>query len=92
MVVEKICGASAERGDPLGTVAAYGRQVAEGARGMAVADQGAAKAAEAAEQGAESTVDITAARGRASYIGEAARGVTDPGALVMDWFFAELRG
>ncbi|WP_182357185.1 dihydroxyacetone kinase subunit DhaL [Tomitella gaofuii] len=46
-------------------------------------------AAEAAAQGAESTEGITARRGRASYIGEAARGVIDPGALVMAWLFEE---
>jgi dihydroxyacetone kinase len=44
-------------------------------------------AADAAKTGAESTKDITANRGRASYVGEAARGVVDPGALVMAWFF-----
>ncbi|MDI6627095.1 MAG: dihydroxyacetone kinase subunit DhaL [Rhodococcus sp. (in: high G+C Gram-positive bacteria)] len=45
------------------------------------------QAADAAKAGAESTKDITANRGRASYVGEAARGVVDPGALVMAWFF-----
>ncbi|MFI8568591.1 dihydroxyacetone kinase family protein [Rhodococcus sp. NPDC078407] len=45
------------------------------------------QAADAAKTGAESTKDITANRGRASYVGEAARGVVDPGALVMAWFF-----
>ncbi|WP_415972482.1 dihydroxyacetone kinase subunit DhaL [Rhodococcus sp. 077-4] len=44
-------------------------------------------AADAAKTGAESTEDMTANRGRASYVGEAARGVVDPGALVMAWFF-----
>ncbi|SED28010.1 dihydroxyacetone kinase subunit DhaL [Rhodococcus koreensis] len=48
-----------------------------------------AEAADAAGHGAEATVGITARRGRASYIGEAARGVVDPGALVLSWFFAE---
>ncbi|OZC48849.1 dihydroxyacetone kinase [Rhodococcus sp. WWJCD1] len=45
------------------------------------------QAADAAKTGAESTKDMTANRGRASYVGEAARGVVDPGALVMAWFF-----
>ncbi|MFE5706965.1 dihydroxyacetone kinase subunit DhaL, partial [Rhodococcus koreensis] len=48
-----------------------------------------AEAADAAGHGAEATAGITARRGRASYIGEAARGVVDPGALVLSWFFAE---
>ncbi|MBY6706376.1 dihydroxyacetone kinase subunit L [Rhodococcus sp. BP-241] len=47
-----------------------------------------AAAAEAATRGAESTTDTVAQRGRASYIGDAARGVIDPGALVVSWFFA----
>ena len=49
-------------------------------------------AADAAKTGAESTKDITANRGRASYVGEAARGVVDPGALVMAWFFEAAAG
>ncbi|SNS55541.1 dihydroxyacetone kinase family protein [Rhodococcoides kyotonense] len=44
-------------------------------------------AADAAAAGAESTKEITANRGRASYVGDAARGVVDPGALVIAWFF-----
>jgi dihydroxyacetone kinase len=40
-------------------------------------------AAQAAAQGARSTTDITARRGRATYVGEAARGVIDPGAVAM---------
>ncbi|WP_207890794.1 dihydroxyacetone kinase family protein [Rhodococcus sp. Eu-32] len=49
--------------------------------------EGLRAAAEAAAQGAESTEEITASRGRASYVGDAARGVVDPGALVIAWFF-----
>ncbi|MEH3156129.1 MAG: dihydroxyacetone kinase family protein [Gordonia paraffinivorans] len=44
--------------------------------------------AAAAADGAESTRDLVAARGRASYVGDRARGVVDPGALVVAWFFA----
>ncbi|MGU3291712.1 dihydroxyacetone kinase family protein [Williamsia sp. M5A3_1d] len=44
-----------------------------------------AEAAEAAEAGAESTRDLVAARGRARYVGDRARGVIDPGALVVSW-------
>lgn len=39
--------------------------------------------AAAAVEGAESTRDIVARRGRASYVGEAARGVLDPGAAAL---------
>lgn len=44
--------------------------------------------ATAAADGAESTRDLVASRGRASYVGDRARGVVDPGALVVAWFFA----
>lgn len=41
-----------------------------------------------AADGAESTRDTTASKGRASYVGENARGVVDPGALVVSWLYA----
>jgi dihydroxyacetone kinase-like protein len=44
-------------------------------------------AAEAAEAGAASTEAMVARRGRASYVGEVARGVLDPGALAVALFF-----
>ncbi|GAA2062769.1 hypothetical protein GCM10009722_24500 [Williamsia deligens] len=44
--------------------------------------------ATAAADGAESTRELVASRGRASYVGDRARGVVDPGALVVAWFFA----
>ncbi|MFC8932374.1 dihydroxyacetone kinase subunit DhaL [Rhodococcus sp. NPDC057135] len=45
-------------------------------------------AATAAKVGAESTRDMLARRGRASYVGEHARGVEDPGASAIAMFFA----
>jgi dihydroxyacetone kinase-like protein len=45
-------------------------------------------AAAAAHAGAESTRDLLASRGRASYVGEVARGVLDPGAVAVALFFA----
>ena len=42
----------------------------------------------AAQEGAESTRDLLASRGRASYVGEVARGVLDPGAVTVALFFA----
>jgi dihydroxyacetone kinase len=48
-------------------------------------------AAEAAKCGAEATTSMTPRRGRASYLGERARGVLDPGALVVAWLFAAAR-
>ena len=46
-----------------------------------------AAAATAARTGAQSTGELIAARGRASYVGELARGVLDPGAVVIALFF-----
>ncbi len=48
---------------------------------------GLAAAATAARAGADATTDLVARRGRASYVGEAARGVCDPGALTVALFF-----
>ena len=45
-------------------------------------------AAAAARAGAQSTRDLIASRGRASYVGEVARGVLDPGAVTVALFFA----
>ncbi|NLE82262.1 MAG: dihydroxyacetone kinase subunit L [Rhodococcus sp.] len=50
------------------------------------------QAAVAAADGAEATRESTAKRGRASYVGEASRGVVDPGALVLAWFFESAVG
>ncbi|GAC46776.1 dihydroxyacetone kinase family protein [Gordonia aichiensis] len=52
-------------------------------------DNGASLAdvARAAADGAESTRDTTATKGRASYVGENARGVVDPGAVVVSWLY-----
>ncbi|QXG76636.1 dihydroxyacetone kinase subunit L [Modestobacter sp. L9-4] len=51
------------------------------------AGHGLTAAAEAAESGAASTEELIARRGRASYVGEVARGVLDPGALAVALFF-----
>ncbi|MEV5755073.1 dihydroxyacetone kinase subunit DhaL [Actinoallomurus sp. NPDC052308] len=50
------------------------------------------EAATAAHEGAASTEDLLARRGRASYVGEHARGVVDPGALTVAWFFDAATG
>lgn len=42
---------------------------------------------EAAAEGTRGTADLTARLGRASYVGEAAKGVVDPGAIVIAWLF-----
>lgn len=57
------------------------------ASGAAAGDVLAA-AADAAAAGARSTRDLIASRGRASYVGEVARGVLDPGAVAVALLFA----
>jgi dihydroxyacetone kinase-like protein len=61
------------------------------ALGQAPADattaEALAAAARAASAGAAGTAALVAGRGRASYVGERARGVVDPGALAVAWFF-----
>ena len=42
---------------------------------------------DAAEQGALDTREAVAKKGRASYVGEASKGVVDPGAIVVAWIF-----
>ncbi|MFB9905792.1 dihydroxyacetone kinase subunit DhaL [Allokutzneria oryzae] len=59
---------------------------AAAARGADVAGA-LAEAAKAAHIGAASTEKLLAKRGRASYVGEHARGVIDPGALTVAYFF-----
>ncbi|WP_031469199.1 dihydroxyacetone kinase subunit DhaL [Sciscionella sediminilitoris] len=55
-------------------------------------DRALREAAAAARTGAESTEQLLARRGRASYVGEHARGVMDPGALTVAMFFAAANG
>lgn len=43
----------------------------------------------AAWDGAVGTADMVASKGRASYLGDRARGVVDPGALVVAWLFGD---
>ncbi|KQB87005.1 dihydroxyacetone kinase family protein [Corynebacterium lowii] len=52
-------------------------------------EEALAAAHRAAEEGAESTRNMTAKKGRASYVGEASKGVIDPGALLVAWVFGE---
>ena len=60
------------------------------AAAAAGADLGSAldAAASGARTGADSTRDLVASRGRASYVGEVARGILDPGAVAVALLFA----
>ena len=50
-------------------------------------DEAVREAARAARAGADSTRGMVAHRGRASYLGERAQDVLDPGAVSVAWFF-----
>ncbi|WP_072803452.1 dihydroxyacetone kinase subunit DhaL [Rhodococcoides yunnanense] len=50
------------------------------------------EAADAAQRGVDSTRALLASRGRATYVGEHARGVEDPGAVAIAVFFAAALG
>ena len=50
------------------------------------------RAAQAAREGRESTVDMVATKGRASYLGERARGHQDPGATSATYLVEALAG
>lgn len=43
----------------------------------------------AAREAADATADLAGNKGRASYLGDRARGVVDPGALVVAWLFGD---
>jgi dihydroxyacetone kinase-like protein len=70
--------------DALAPAAAALGAAAEAAAPLAT---GLAKAAAAARAGADATAPMIARRGRASYVGEAARGVCDPGAFTVALLF-----
>lgn len=59
---------------------------------LAVPEVALADAAQAARTGATVTASYSARRGRASYVGAAAQGVVDPGALAVALFFESAAG
>ncbi|WP_053225781.1 DAK2 domain-containing protein [Solirubrobacter soli] len=56
------------------------------------AGEGLDAAARAARAGADATADLVARRGRATYVGDAAAGVVDPGAALVALFFEAAAG
>ncbi|MFD7868077.1 dihydroxyacetone kinase subunit DhaL [Streptomyces sp. NPDC059783] len=62
------------------------------AAGSAPAAEALAAAADAAWQGVQDTASLAARMGRASYLGERATGVPDPGAVGIALFFASAAG
>lgn len=63
-------------------------KAAEGGAGLAACFRAAE---EAARKGMDSTMDLAARKGRASYQGENSRGALDPGAVSMYYFFEQIR-
>jgi dihydroxyacetone kinase-like protein len=86
-VIQRLGGASVGDNTMVDAIAPAARALrmcaADGAAGVALS-----AAARAAQTGAESTRDLVASRGRASYVGEVARGVLDPGAVAVALFFS----
>ncbi|EFE5396130.1 DAK2 domain-containing protein [Escherichia coli] len=73
VLIEKLVGAAAERGDSLDACAELGRKL----NNVPVALEAASRIAESA---AQSTITMQARKGRASYLGERSIGHQDPGA------------
>ncbi|WP_333618830.1 dihydroxyacetone kinase family protein [Dietzia sp.] len=70
--------------DALAPAARAAREAADRGDGF---DEALTAAHDAAEAGALATRELVARKGRASYVGDAARGVPDPGAIVLAWIF-----
>lgn len=86
-VVQRYGGASVGDSTMVDAIEPAARSLeASSARGLAAGDA-LRDAATAARQGADSTRDLIASKGRASYVGEVARGVLDPGAVAVAMFF-----
>ncbi len=86
--VQRVGGAEVGDGTLVDALAPAARALGEAARDGSQTPFTAA--AEAAARGAADTADLTPRRGRASYVGERAVGVPDPGALGVALLFAAL--
>lgn len=93
-VIHRLAGATVGDNTMLDAIAPAADALTTAADRRADLDEALRAAAEAARTGAESTRDLIASRGRASYVGEVARGVLDPGAVAVALFFsaAEVAG
>lgn len=79
----------AQRGDKtlVDALIPAGEALEEARQGRVPLEQALRAAANAAAEGAEATAQIQASLGRASYVGDAALGVIDPGAQAIALFF-----
>lgn len=86
--VQRLAGAEVGDATMVDALDAAARAVSAAADRDAAVAVALHEAAIAARTGAESTRELLASRGRASYVGEVARGVLDPGAVAVALFFA----
>jgi dihydroxyacetone kinase-like protein len=86
-VVMRLGGAAAGDRTMLDAMAPAADALAAAVRADEGLREGLRGAAAAAREGAQATAEMVARRGRASYVGEAARGVRDPGAVAVALFF-----
>jgi dihydroxyacetone kinase-like protein len=86
--IQRLAGAQVGDSTMVDAIDPAARALGQAAESGVPADEALAAAARAATAGAESTRDLLASRGRASYVGEVARGVLDPGAVTVALFFA----
>ncbi len=85
--VQRLGGAQVGDSTMVDAMVPAAEALASAAAAEAALASGLAAAAAAARGGAESTAALAARRGRASYLGENSRGVTDPGAVAIALFF-----
>ena len=86
--IQRLAGAEVGDSTMVDAIDPASRALTDAASAGAPPAEALASAATAAAAGAGSTRDIVASRGRASYVGEVARGVLDPGAVAVALFFA----
>lgn len=86
--IQRLAGAQVGDSTMVDAIDPAARALAQAADAGTPVDDALDAAATAATAGAESTRDLLASRGRASYVGEVARGVLDPGAVAVALFFA----
>lgn len=85
--IQKLGGASVGDNTMIDALSPASDALTRAAEADEALDVALAAAAEAARSGARTTGDLVASRGRASYVGELARSVLDPGAVTIALFF-----
>lgn len=86
--IQRLAGAEVGDSTMVDALAPAAQALAEAVQVGGPVGQALEAAAAAAREGAASTRELLAGRGRASYVGEVARGVLDPGAVAVALFFA----